>query len=331
MTRTLLQRTVATAACALLLIGQAAAAEIPPVPPASAPLGRDHALLGTIVRANSGERLTAPQFARIAADHAFVLLGEKHDNPDHHRLQAWTIDALVALDRKPAIAMEMLDDDQLAALTEYRSRPDADPAGLGAALNWQARGWPSWQTYAPIAASAFRAGLPILPGNLTRAETRTIGRTGLDALEPALRSRLESSPRLDSARKTSLTEELRASHCGQLPGSALPRMADLQWARDAQMATTLREAVRGTGSATAILIAGSGHVRTDRGVPWHLRETAPSQKALAVAFVEVAEDRNDPRDYGLADRFNVLWFTARVDNDDPCVKFGGSLQRPRSP
>ena len=50
--------------------------------------------------------------ADIAAARDFVLLGEKHDNPDHHRLQAWMIDALVARGRRPAIAMEMLDAEQ---------------------------------------------------------------------------------------------------------------------------------------------------------------------------------------------------------------------------
>jgi uncharacterized iron-regulated protein len=324
-----LQCIVALGVCALLLCAGNAMAEIPPLPAPSAALGQTHPLLGRIVRSQDGRSLTATEMARFAADHDFVLLGEKHDNPDHHRLQAWVVQALVALGRRPAVAMEMLDADQAAALTEYRARPGADAAGLGAALGWQARGWPDWAMYAPIAAVALGADLPIAPANPTRAATRSIGRGGLDALEPPLRDVVAASPRFDAAQSASLAEELRASHCGQLPDAALPRMSDVQWARDAHMASVLRSA--GPAGATAVLIAGSGHVRTDRAVPWHLRHITPLRRNLAVAFVEVSDGRNDPKEYGLSDRFDILWFTARVDDQDPCAKFEGSLRRMRQP
>jgi uncharacterized iron-regulated protein len=322
-----LQRIVTVAVCWLLPAG--AMAEIPPLPAPAAALGHAHPLLGKIVRAQDGRPLTASQVALLAAGHDFALLGEKHDNPDHHLLQAWMVAALVALGRRPAVAMEMLDGDQAASLAEYRARAGADAAGLGAAVGWQARGWPDWAMYAPIAEVVLTANLPIVPANPTRAATRSIGRGGFEALEPALRDMIAASPRLDPAQSASLAEELRASHCGQLPDAALPRMSDVQWARDAHMATVLRDAAQ--PGAMAVLIAGSGHVRTDRGVPWHLRHVAPARKSLALAFVEVGDRRDDPREYGLSDRFDILWFTARVDDQDPCAKFEGSLRRQRQP
>ncbi|HEX2116781.1 MAG TPA: ChaN family lipoprotein, partial [Alphaproteobacteria bacterium] len=306
-------------------------AEIPPLPGPIAALGHTHPLLGRIVRPQDGQPLTSAQLAHLAASHGFVLLGEKHDNPDHHRLQAWVIEALVALGRRPAIAMEMLDADQVAALAAYRAKPGADAAGLGAALDWSARGWPDWAMYAPIAEIALRANLSIIPANLTRPATRTIGRGGLDALEPPLRDTMAASPRFDAAQSASLADELRTSHCGKLPDSAVPRMSDVQWARDAQMAAALRDAVQAGAAASAVLIAGAGHVRTDRAVPWHLRQIAPLQKTLSVAFVEVSEGWNEPKEYGLSGRFDIIWFTARVDDQDPCTKFEGGLRRLRHP
>jgi uncharacterized iron-regulated protein len=304
-----------------------AAAELPPlppVPPAEAPLDRTHPLVGTVVGTDG--RLSPAQFIARAQDRDFVLLGEKHDNPDHHRLQAWVIDALVAAGKRPSIAMEMLDTEQSAALDAYRRKPDADAAGLGPALGWEKRGWPRWSLYAPIAEIALRAELPILPANITRAETRAIGRGGRDALTPELGAALAISPRYDAAQSASLTDELRTDHCDQLPEAALPRMAEVQWARDASMARTLAATV-----GPSVLIAGAGHIRNDRAIPWHLRHIAPGRSMLSVAFVEVRPGRTNPTDYSQSGLFDVLWFTARVDDEDPCVKFRDSLQRRRQP
>jgi uncharacterized iron-regulated protein len=312
------------AAASMLQMVTAHAAELPPLPAAEAPLDRSHPLVGQIV--TSAGRLTPAQLIERAQGYDFVLLGEKHDNPDHHRLQAWVVDALVATGERPAIVMEMLDADQTEALADYRRRPGADAAGLGPALSWEARGWPSWSMYAPIAAVALRADLPILPANLTRADTRSIGRGERARLHPDVGATLEASPRYDAAQTESLTEELRESHCGQLPDAAVPRMVEVQWARDASMAGALH-----AGPEMSVLIAGTGHVRKDRAVPWHLDHRAPGRSVLSIALVEVQQDRNNPAAYSQSGLFDVLWFTARVDNEDPCLKFRDSLQRMRKP
>jgi uncharacterized iron-regulated protein len=314
----------AAALFAWALFAGPSAAEIPSLPAPAAPLDRAHPLVGQIVAPDG--RLSAHALADRAARSQFVLLGEKHDNPDHHALQAWVIEALVASGRRPAVAMEMLDTDQSPALANYRKEVNADAAGLGPALGWEARGWPDWTMYAPIAAIAFRADLPILPADLTRTAIRTVGRGGVEALPPGLGNELESSPRYDAAQSESLADELRASHCGHLPEASLPRMMEVQWSRDANMARVLRSAGR-----PAVLIAGAGHVRNDRAVPWHLRETVPEQNVLSVAFVEVQPGQDDPASYSQAGFFDVLWFTARVENEDPCTKFRDSLQRMRRP
>ena len=44
----------------------------------------------------------------------------------------------------------------------------------------------------------------------------------------------------------------------------------------------------------SILIAGSGHTRTDRAVPWVLGLMRPRDTVAALAFVEVAADSMSP-------------------------------------
>src|SRR3546814_13974998 len=70
------------------------------------------------------------------------------------------------------------------------------------------------------------------------------------------------------------------------------------------------------GAEGAVLIAGSGHVREDRAVPWHLGGRGGGD-ALTLALVEVAAGSLAARDYAAFDRtlFDFVWFTPRVDED----------------
>ena len=305
----------------------AAFATPPPVPPAIAPLGRDHPLAGSIIRLSDGATVAPDSLVRAVASRDFVLLGEKHDNPDHHKLQAWVITALVAGGRRPAVAMEMLDAEQAPALLAHLRQSPQDAAGLGAAVGWNTRGWPDWSIYAPIAEAALGATLPIVAADLTRLQRRTVSRDGVGALEPAMQARLGRAPALDTQQSASLREELRDSHCGQVPEASLPRMSMVQWARDANMAAMLTEAAALENVAGAVLIAGAGHVRADRGVPWHLRQMAPTRSVATIAFVEVQDARRAPAEYGLVDKFDYAWFTSRLDDEDPCKRFREAPQR----
>ena len=119
-----------------------------------------------------------------------------------------------------------------------------------------------------------------------------------------------------------MTHELRESHCGQIPDNAIDRMADIQWARDARIAASLARAGQRDG---AVLIAGAGHVRRDRGVPVHLARQAPDASIASVAFVEVDAAAVKPGDYAKAFGsdalpFDYVWFTPKVDDADPCEK-----------
>ena len=62
----------------------------------------------------------------------------------------------------------------------------------------------------------------------------------------------------------------------------------------------------------AILIAGNGHVRKDRGVPALLPGT------VSLGLIELKESRSDAAEY-LAAPYDYLWFTAQVPRPDPCA------------
>ncbi|MDZ7711593.1 MAG: hypothetical protein U5L06_00005, partial [Rhodovibrio sp.] len=61
----------------------------------------------------------------------------------------------------------MIDQSQAPALEAYLNQHPRDAEGLGPAVKWEERGWPSSDGYRPIAEAAAMeaAGLPILAAN----------------------------------------------------------------------------------------------------------------------------------------------------------------------
>jgi len=291
------------------------------------PAERAHPLVGRIWYVKAGTFIPDDTLvARLVASR-FVLLGERHDNPDHHVLQAKLVRAMVEAGRRPAVGFEMLATDDAPAIVRYLARNPKDAAGLGDAVNWSRSGWPEWRFYQPIAQAALDASVPIVATNLSRAATDAVRRNGLPGLGPALMSQLRlAEPTPDT--RLAMTRELRESHCGQIGEDVIDRMADIQWARDARIAASL---ARGGQRDGAVLIAGAGHVRTDRGVPLHLGRQIQDVAITSVAFVEVDAAAEKPGDYARrfgsdALPFHYVWFTPKVDEADPCEKLKKSTE-----
>src|SRR5207245_9808486 len=93
------------------------------------PAERAHPLVGRIWDVKAGTFIPEDTLvARLVASR-FVLLGERHDNPDHHVLQAKLVRAIVAAGRRPAVGFEMLATDDAPAIVRYLARSPKDAAG----------------------------------------------------------------------------------------------------------------------------------------------------------------------------------------------------------
>ena len=298
------------------------------VTPWKSALGRNHPLTGRIWDVSSGRfidgRSLIPRLAR--AD--FVLLGERHDNPDHHRLQAEVLRSLIAVGRRPVVGFEMFGLDDASAVAKHLAAAPDDAVGLGRAVHWNERGWPDWAMYQPIAEAALQAKLRIVAANLPLATARKMSSDGLAALEPSVRRDLGLDRRLSDSMFATMAADIRNSHCGYASEESVKAMVDVQRARDAQMAQSLIAAGDPDG---AILVAGAGHVRNDYGIPVYLTAKAPGKQVVSIAFLEVDNQKREPHDYAppYLDRrlpFDYIWYTARVDDEDACEKFKSQLE-----
>jgi uncharacterized iron-regulated protein len=293
-------------------------------------VGREHRLVGRIWDVAAARFVDEGTMVARTVQARYALLGEKHDNADHHLLQARLIRALTATGRRPAVAFEMLTPSQAGALARHLAAHPRDAADIGEAVNWKASGWPAWAMYEPIAQAALDAGLPIVVANLDIEQVRAVSRQGVAALDVSLVRRHGLNQPLRADVRDAMADEIRDSHCGHAPEERVGTMIGVQRARDAQMAEVLLSA---PGNDGAVLIAGAGHVRNDFGVPVYLRRIDPGTRTVSVAFVEVDPKRADVESY--AERFggrlpfDYVWFTPAVDDEDPCEKFRKSLERLR--
>jgi uncharacterized iron-regulated protein len=291
--------------------------------------GRNHALTGRIWDVSSARFIDRQSFVTRLARADFVLLGEKHDNPDHHQLQAEILRSLIARRRRPAVGFEMFGLDDATAIAGHLAAAPNDAAGLGGAVNWNKRGWPNWAMYQPIAAAALQAKLRIVATNLPLATARKMSRDGLAALEPSVRRELGLDQPLSDAMFVTIAADIRNAHCGYGSDESVKAMVSVQRARDAQMAQSLIAAGDTDG---AILVAGAGHVRKDYAIPVYLTHKVPGKQVISMAFLEVVDQKPEPQNYALEYPngrlpFDYVWFTPRVDDENPCEKFKAQFEQ----
>ncbi len=267
----------------------------------------------------SGERLGEEELWRRLAAADFLLLGETHDNPEHHRLQARIIRRLAA--EPPgtgAVAFEMLPADRQPVVDRHLARADANLRAFAAAVAWERSGWPDFALYEPVFAAALAAGARVVAADLPTGTTRRIRREGFAVLDPGFRRRTGLDGPLPATLERGLRETLARAHCGRLPESMLPGMLRVQRARDAMLADRMA-AFRGRGRV--VLITGNGHARKDWGVPFYLRRMVPGSTILSLGLIET---RPGEELVAKGRPFDLVWFTGGPPRGgrNPCDAIG---------
>jgi uncharacterized iron-regulated protein len=269
--------------------------------------------------------------ALAAAD--FVLVGERHDHPPQHRIQAEILSLWLSTGRRPAVAFEQLDTGQQPALDRFLAGTPHDATDLGKSVGWDKSGWPPWPMYQPIADVAVRARLPLVAALLPRAATMQIATAGLGAaFTVAEQHRLGLDQPEAPAIEAALTVAIAEGHCNLLPPEALPPMVTVQKARDAGMAERL--AAAGANGHGALLITGNQHARRDLGVPRYLARLVRGAHILSIALVErgisvpgddlvggsPANDGARSTLSGSGSAYDAVYVTERLPEPDHCAE-----------
>jgi uncharacterized iron-regulated protein len=277
-----------------------------------------------------------------AKDGGIILLGEVHDNGEHHKVRAEIVrqvSAALARDdgeiKRAPLVFEHIRTDQQTGLDQFQAfnaeaRRLGTPSDLFRFLSWEKSGWPDQKLFTPLFEAAIAAKSPIVAGDPSKTAIRAVARSGLGSLDTDTLKALRLDGALPPPLQDALLTELAEGHCGMMPKEKLAPMADAQRYHDAHLASATLAAVAEHG--TAIVLTGNGHVRADRGVPLYLSKMVPDKLVVTVVFAETTDGKIDPNAYapkapdGKA-AANYVVFTPRATRADPCDAMRAAMQK----
>ncbi len=242
--------------------------------------------------------ITVRTDALLPAD--VVLLGEQHDAAEHQHIHQHVVARLAVDGKLGALALEMAE----AGRSTAALKSNSTQLQVQQALGWDSKSWP-WTAYGPAVMVAVKAGVPVLGANLPAASMRSaMADSQLDGRLPG--------PALQAQQQA-----LRSGHCDLLPESQILPMTRIQVARDISMARTIEQAA--LPGKTVVLLAGSGHVNRELGVPQHLPHGLTVKAVLLRAGPPPSAAPDTGAGSGQAPAFDVIWTTPPVPEKDYCA------------
>ena len=269
-----------------------------------APLEQSHALVGKVWAIDAQKWITYSDMVQSIQSKEHIFIGEKHDNPDHHR---WQGKILNSVHHDRTVAFEMLNVDQKNTASVETSLDFAE------SVSWEQSGWPEFSLYAPIFDVVFTQGLSIVFAHPSRTDIMRVMKEGANKQEEMLMS---AGIPLSESSKVELREEIVTSHCGHAPDAMVEMMLLAQQYKDAFMADRIQREKK-----KSVVIAGTGHTRSGKGLPRFFS----SDQIAVVHLVEVEPEKEDVHSY--RQNADYLVFTPRMSNEDPCDVFRTQLEQ----
>lgn len=236
----------------------------------------------------TGARIEHAAVVAAAAKRAVVLLGEMHDNPEHHRWQLSTLAALLGQGRPLVLGFEAFPRRVQPVLDRWVAGELDEQAFLDA-VDWQEIWGFDPDLYLPLLHFARLHRVPVVALNVERGFVARVGREGWDAVPAAERQGLGDPAAPPDAYLDRLARSF-AQHRqdGNAPSDpaalrARPEFrhfADAQLTWDRAMAEALAAAHGRAGAPLAVGIIGSEHLRHRHGVPHQLADLGVADAAV---------------------------------------------------
>jgi uncharacterized iron-regulated protein len=254
------------------------------------------------------------------AKHSVVLLGETHTEPDHHRWQVRTIEALFGLRPEMVLGFEMFPRRVQPVLDRW-SRGELNETAFLGEVDWpQIWGFDS-QLYMPLFELARKHRLPMVALNVDRATVRRVGMQGV-ASTPQVDRENVGDPAPASPRYRECLFGWFKNHPAGREGAAensamFEGFVRAQSFWDRAMAEAIAGACRDRPGALAVGIMGRGHIEYGDGVQRQLAAVGIDNVATALPWPVGTEcPRHDPP---IAD---FLFGVAPAEDREPPVNEG---------
>jgi hypothetical protein len=241
---------------------------------------------GTWIAATAGAYAgrAGPDLIAEAARRQIVLLGEQHDNADHHRWQLQVLAALHARRPELVLGFEMFPR-RLQPVLDRWVAGELSEAELLRLTDWN-RVWGfDARMYLPLFHFARLNRLPMAALNVERTLVRQVGAGGWDSVPEAQRegvgrpapasdayvARLRETWDMHTPRPATANGGSARSGSGAEPDPRFQRFLEAQLTWDRAMAEVIARRARAAGTPLVVGIMGSGHLQFGDGVPHQLR------------------------------------------------------------
>lgn len=246
-----------------------------------------------IVDLHSGQKLTPQQLLAKLRDRPRVIVGEKHDNLQHHQIEQWLVESLPRQRTQGSVLMEMITPSQQDKVNAVKDQLKQGKSLTGQQITeqtaWQ-KGW-KWELYSGVTTAALAGSYPLLSANLDRREIKKFYEHPL-----AVTGALSTQPSVREA----IAKTIEESHGGKLEPKQAEAMLAIQQQRDRRMAESLLAA-----PTPALLIVGGYHANRALGVPLHVEDIAPMTELTVVMLAEegVKVDKSNA---------DFVWYTRKA-------------------
>ena len=228
-----------------------------------------------------GGKVTETEVIARAAKRSVVLLGEMHDNPDHHRWQLQTLAALHAMHPDMVIGFEMFPRRVQKALDQWVAGELSESQFL-AASEWGTVWSTDANLYLPLFQFARMNRIPMVALNIDTRLRRAASAKGLSGVPESEREGV-TAPAAPSTAYLDYLFPIYGEHerDGKKKGEAarddpdFRRFVESQQLWDRAMAQALQGALDRPDRAGAPLVVGimgSGHIKYGFGVPHQLKD-----------------------------------------------------------
>lgn len=256
--------------------------------------------------APEGHKIELPALLAAMARKQVVLLGEQHDDEDHHRWQLQVIAALHAQRPDMVLGFEMF---------PRRVQPVLDRWVAGELDRQQFLEQSEWskvwnfapELYLPLFEFARTNRVPMLALNVDRKLTRAVNARGWDAIPVAEREGV-GTPAAASVGYRDYLFDIYRMHASTGKSSPSPGDTGFRYFMASQLVwdRAMAEAIAGAAREGVLVIGvmGAGHVRHGYGVPHQLRDLGMSKVGSLLPMT--AGEACKPLAPGLADAVFAL-------------------------
>ena len=252
-------------------------------------------LAGKIWDLNNRHFITEELLVTEIAKSDWILLGENHENEEHHAIEQNLIEAISDAKKLGNVALEMANQKQQDALDRHRHNREVTKEEL----NWSS-GWP-WDWYGELVKTALEKAQRVIATDLTR--------------DQQMQAYMDSEIKLPTGPYREFMDDiLYESHCGKLPKSQLSNMLRVQIARDKAMHSAL---INNSTNKLDVFIAGTMHTRYDTGIPL-LGELNSKTILMVSAGPEMDPGKYIPESYQDNPIADYIIFTPETEPVDHC-------------